>query len=135
MAFDVLVSEDAQRDIEDIYRDIASADSPEKAERVFLALEQLCCSLSEFPDRGNVPKELLPLGMTEFREAHYKPYRVIYRGGGHHQSRLCRSGRRPRQPLSQACASGPATDRASSQIPPGAGFERGRAAGCARPAA
>ncbi len=79
MAFEVLVSEDAQHDIEDIYRYIAGADSPEKAERVFLALEQLCHSLSEFPERGNVPKELHPLGMTEFREAHYKPYRVIYR--------------------------------------------------------
>ena len=29
--------------------------------------------------RGNVPKELEPLGITDFREVHYKPYRVIYR--------------------------------------------------------
>lgn len=31
------------------------------------------------PERGNIPKELERLGIKEFRELHYKPYRVIYR--------------------------------------------------------
>ena len=83
MVFDVLMSEDAQRDIEDIYHYIAGTDALEKAERVLQALEQLCSALTEFPERGNVPKELQPLGMTEFKEVHYKPYRVIYRVSGH----------------------------------------------------
>ena len=26
-----------------------------------------------------MPKELRPLGISEYREAHYKPYRIIYR--------------------------------------------------------
>ncbi len=33
----------------------------------------------KFPERGNTPKELRDLGITEYREVHYKPYRVIYR--------------------------------------------------------
>jgi toxin ParE1/3/4 len=36
-------------------------------------------ALSELPERGNVPKELSPLGITDYREVHYKPYRIIYR--------------------------------------------------------
>ena len=100
MAFEVLMSEDAQRDIEDIYRYIASADAIEKAERVLQALEQICFALSEFPERGNVPKELHPLGMTEFREAHYKPYRVIYRISGQKVVIYCVvDGRRDMQSL------------------------------------
>ena len=82
MAFEVLLSEDAVRDIEDIYRYIAEYDSAENADRVLVALEDVCSGLAMMPERGNVPKELRSLGMTEFREAHYKPYRVIYRISG-----------------------------------------------------
>lgn len=79
MAFEVLLSDDALRDIEDTYRYIAEYDAVENADRVLLALEEVCSGLNTMPERGNVPKELRTLGMDEFREAHYKPYRVIYR--------------------------------------------------------
>ena len=79
MPFEVLLSEDAERDIEDIHRYVARHDAVGKADRLLVALEEACLGLSELPKRGNVPKELLPLGMTEFREVHYKPYRLIYR--------------------------------------------------------
>ena len=79
MAFEVLLSDDAGRDIEDIYRFIAEHDSIENADRVLLALEETCSALAELPERGNVPTELRAIGITEFREVHYKPYRVIYR--------------------------------------------------------
>lgn len=79
MPFEVLLSEDAERDIEDIYRYVARRDTIDKADRLLVALEETCLGLSEFPERGNVPKELSSLGMTEFREVHYKPYRAIYR--------------------------------------------------------
>lgn len=79
MPFEVLLSEDAERDIEDIYRYVAQHDAIEKADRLLVAIEETCLGLSELPERGSVPKELLPLGMTEFREVHYKPYRMIYR--------------------------------------------------------
>jgi len=79
VTFGVLLSEDAERDIEDIFRYVAREDSPEKAERLLMALEESCLGLSSLPGQGNVPKELEPLGMTEFREVHFRPYRVIYR--------------------------------------------------------
>ena len=36
-------------------------------------------SLAAFPERGAYPKELLVLGIREYRQAHFKPYRLIYR--------------------------------------------------------
>jgi len=36
-------------------------------------------SLSESPNRGAYPKELLVLGIRDYREIFFKPYRVIYR--------------------------------------------------------
>ena len=36
-------------------------------------------SLSEHPRRGNYPKELLDLGIREYRELFFRPYRIIYR--------------------------------------------------------
>jgi toxin ParE1/3/4 len=79
MPFEVLLSEQAERDIEDIYRYIAEHDDFRKADRVLAALENCCCALVDFPERGNAPKELQPLGITEFREVHDKPYRAIRR--------------------------------------------------------
>jgi len=79
MAFEVLLAEDAERDIEDIYRYIAAHNDVVNADRVLRAMEEICASLAAFPERGNIPKELQAIGMSEFREAHYKPYRVIYR--------------------------------------------------------
>jgi toxin ParE1/3/4 len=35
--------------------------------------------LSEFPERGAYPKELVSLGIREYREIFFKPYRIIYR--------------------------------------------------------
>ena len=35
--------------------------------------------LTELPERGTHPKELSALGIREFREVFYKPYRIIYR--------------------------------------------------------
>ena len=36
-------------------------------------------SLSKFPERGSYPKELVSLGIKEYRQSIFKPYRVIYR--------------------------------------------------------
>lgn len=79
MPFEVLLSEDAERDIEDIYRFIVVQDGVANADRVLNSLESTCFSLAELPERGNVPKELRELGITEYRELHFKPYRIIYR--------------------------------------------------------
>jgi len=36
-------------------------------------------SLSTFPERGVYPKELVAIGVRDYRQTTFKPYRVIYR--------------------------------------------------------
>jgi len=79
MSFQVLLTDDAARDLEDLYDYIARRDSPGKAEHVLDRIEEAFSSLQEFPARGAFPKELLPLGIREYREIFFKPYRIIYR--------------------------------------------------------
>lgn len=79
MAFSVLLTEHAESDLEQIYRFVADADSIDHAERVLRALEAAISRLSNLPQRGNTPKELQGLRMTDYREIHWKPYRIIYR--------------------------------------------------------
>lgn len=79
MKYGVLLSRDAEEDIADIYRYVAVRDGASVAERLLIGLEKTCASLARFPARGNIPKELLEIGVTEYREAHFKPYRVLYR--------------------------------------------------------
>lgn len=39
-------------------------------------------SLASHPQRGSFPKELVSLGIKEYRQALFKPYREIYRVTG-----------------------------------------------------
>lgn len=72
------VTEDAERDLVDIFRYVATTDSVEKADHVLDQLESLCLQLAELPLRGHVPPELERIGVSIFREVHFKPYRVIF---------------------------------------------------------
>src|SRR5690349_4758411 len=78
-SFDVLLSDPAERDLDDIFMYVAEHDGITHAEKLLTALEQACEKLASFPDRGNVPKELRDVGIAEYREVHFKPYRIIYR--------------------------------------------------------
>jgi toxin ParE1/3/4 len=78
---DVVVSENALRDMEEIYLYIAQESGAVVALQILNALEERCDSLSELPERGNRPKELLAAGVMKYRELHYKPYRLIYEVG------------------------------------------------------
>ncbi len=73
------LTSDAVRDLEDLYAYIASHDVPGKADYVLEQIEKAFFSLSENPGRGAYPKELLSVGLREYREIFYKPYRIIYR--------------------------------------------------------
>ena len=79
MRFAVVISDDAELDIIDIYDYIRERDSLANARRVLDAIETACQGGSTLPEPGNVPKELRAVGITEFRELHSGPYRVIYR--------------------------------------------------------
>jgi toxin ParE1/3/4 len=79
MGFAVLLTNDAARDLDEIYNYIALHDSPQKADYVLERIEKVFSSLSEFPERGAYPKELLALGIREYRETFFTPYRIMYR--------------------------------------------------------
>ena len=79
MPFKVFLTADAVGDLEEIYEYNAEHDAPQKAEQILARIERTFKSLSESPERGSYPKELLTLGMREYRQIFFKPYRVIYR--------------------------------------------------------
>ena len=79
MRHEVLITQGAERDLEEIYDHIAEFDSPEKAEYVLSRLLEVAERLATFPDRGPHPKELQALGIREYRQTYFKPYRLIYR--------------------------------------------------------
>lgn len=79
MSYKVLLSRSAERDFEEIYNYIAENDTQVNADHVLDKLMEVAETLAAFPERGSYPKELLALGIREYRQAHFKPYRVIYR--------------------------------------------------------
>ena len=79
MPFEVQLTTDAVRDLEEICDDIERHRSPAEADNVLVQIEQTLESLSEFPDRGRCPRELLDVGIQEYREIFFKPYRIFYR--------------------------------------------------------
>ncbi len=55
MSYEVRLTLDAERDIEDIHRYIAVDSGVGIAERVFAGIQRKCEALAHFPERGNVP--------------------------------------------------------------------------------
>lgn len=77
--FEVLITEGAEQDLEAIHDYIAEFDCVANADYVLDELMDVVESLSRYPERGSYPKELVALGIKEYRQASFKPYRVIYR--------------------------------------------------------
>ena len=77
--YEVVLTEDAEQDLQELYDYIAEHDAPAKSDYVLDCIEQLLASLENMPERGAWTKELLALGIREYRETYFKPYRVIYR--------------------------------------------------------
>ena len=102
MSFEVFLTADAVQDLEELYQHIVRHDAPGKAENVLARIKKTFNSLSETPARGVYPKELLALGIREYREIFFKPYRFIYRIIGHRvYILLIVDGRRDMQSLLQ----------------------------------
>ncbi len=79
MTYTVLLTDDAVRDLEDIDDYISGHDSPERADYVLSMIEEQLLNLADLPDRGTYPGELSTLGIREYREVFFKPYRIVYR--------------------------------------------------------
>jgi toxin ParE1/3/4 len=78
MTFKVCLIEDAEKDLFDIYRYVSRNDSVGHANNLIEKLEKTILRLEKMPDRGHPPPELERIGVLEFREVFYKPYRIIY---------------------------------------------------------
>jgi toxin ParE1/3/4 len=76
MSYKVLLTHGAERDLEAIYDYIAENDTQDNANYVLNKLVEAAETLAAFPERGSYPKELLALGIREYRQVHFKPYRV-----------------------------------------------------------
>jgi toxin ParE1/3/4 len=79
MSYQVLMTDDAARDLEEIHEYVEQNDGPGKADYVLGKIESALNALSEIPRRGAYPKELLALGIRDYREIFFKPYRIVYR--------------------------------------------------------
>ena len=77
--YEVLLTEGAEQDLESIYDYIAEFDCKANADYVLDRLLEIVESLSAFPERAACPKELVALGIRDYRQAAFKPSRVIYR--------------------------------------------------------
>ena len=77
--YEVYLTDDALRDLEEIDDYIMAADSLKNADYVLSKIEEAFLSLSDMPERSNYPGELLTLGIKEYREIFFKPYRIVYR--------------------------------------------------------
>ena len=100
MSHEVVLTADAAADLVEIVAWIAEHGSPVKAAHVLERIEAAVASLERFPQRGPHPAELLALGIREYRETFFKPYRVIYHVDGRRvYVSLIADGRRDMQPL------------------------------------
>lgn len=79
LKYEVLLTKGAEQDLESIYDYISEFDSPKNAHYVLDHLMKVVDTLSRSPERGNYPKELSSLGIREYRQTFFKPYRIIYR--------------------------------------------------------
>jgi toxin ParE1/3/4 len=79
MPFHVLLTDYASRDLEELYDYIAEHDSPRKADALLDKIEGVFQKLADSPERGSYSKELVALGIRDYRQVFFKPYRIIYR--------------------------------------------------------
>lgn len=77
--YEVLLTHAAEQDLESIHNYIAEFDCVANANYVLDQLMEVVEGLAQFPERGSYPKELAALGIKEYRQTAFKPYRVIYR--------------------------------------------------------
>ena len=77
--YEVLLTAGAEQDLEEIHTHVAEFDSAARAEKLLNRLVETAQALATLPQRGSHPRELLALGIREYRQTFFKPYRVIYR--------------------------------------------------------
>jgi toxin ParE1/3/4 len=75
---EVYLTAEAEADLEGITQYIEFHDSAERADTVYEKLKESILKLEVFPKRGRVVPELREVGVVEYREILFKPYRILY---------------------------------------------------------
>lgn len=78
MKFIITLTETAEFDMYDIHTYVEFHDSPQRADNLLDGIGQAIFPLAHMPERGHFPPELERIGIREFREIHFKPYRIVY---------------------------------------------------------
>ncbi len=78
MSYKVLLTNEAAKDLDEIFDYVYLKDSPSSAEYVLKQIEDAIANLSHFPERGSYPEELINLGIKQYREIYFRPYRLVY---------------------------------------------------------
>ena len=98
--YNVRLTSEVESDLVDLFEYIARKDSIDNAYYVLEKLDTLILSIDQQPERGHYPPELDKRGVKDYREVHFKPYRVIYEIIGNHVVILgCFDGRRDMESL------------------------------------
>ena len=79
MSYAVLLTDDAAMDLEELFIFLDEHTVDGRADHVLKQIEGALSKLNEHPERGSYPKELAAIGIRDYRELHFKPYRIIYR--------------------------------------------------------
>jgi toxin ParE1/3/4 len=82
IAFNVLIAEVAEADLEALYDFVCETRSVEVADALLDKIQEIVGTLTTFPERGSCPIELLEIGTSEIRQLLQWPYRVIYEING-----------------------------------------------------
>lgn len=78
MKYRVMLVNAAELDLDEIHHYVESHDSPERADELLDGMERTILALAKIPERGHFPPELERIGVREYREVHFKPYRILY---------------------------------------------------------
>ena len=78
MNYCIILAIAAKSDLRELFRYVEQHDSAEQADKLVSGIERAITSLETLPQRGHCPPELSRLGNHEYREIHFKPYRIIY---------------------------------------------------------
>jgi toxin ParE1/3/4 len=100
MRFKVVIAPGAEDDLAEIFAFLSEREGAAMAGKVLEGMLEAIGNLAHFPERGSHPGELLKLGIHEFRQVLFQPYRLIYRLAGNQMLLLVAAdGRRDFQSL------------------------------------
>ncbi len=78
MHYAVFMLQEAEHDLEAIFRYILGSGNPGAAKDMIRLIRIACDSLSQMPERGHVPPELARTDNYEYRQIIDETYRIIY---------------------------------------------------------